>query len=69
MNPTQELVNMEILAFGQTTVSKFKKLKILLYGLKGVFFIFSSKCPFFHFFRSVLKSLKIFFFWVLRIWL
>jgi len=27
---------MEILAFGQTTVSKFKKLKILLYGLKGV---------------------------------
>ena len=36
MNPSQDLVNLEILAFGQTTVSKFKKLKILLYGLKGV---------------------------------
>ena len=39
MNPSQsqqDLVNLEILAFGQTTVGKFKKLKIFLYGLKGV---------------------------------
>ena len=45
MNPSQELVNMEILAFGQTTVSKFKKLKILLYGLKGVPSIILKKPP------------------------
>lgn len=36
MNPSSDVANLEILAFGQTTVSKFKKLKILLYGLKGV---------------------------------
>lgn len=33
---TQQHDNLEILAFGQTTVSKFRKLKIFLYGLKGV---------------------------------
>lgn len=45
----QQQDNLEILAFGQTTVSKFKKLKIFLYGLKGVskpkqnFYIFLFK--------------------------
>lgn len=37
MNPSQQdLINLEILAFGQTTVSKFKKYKIFLFGLKGI---------------------------------